>query len=433
MRGFKDYYGTTFLIGAGFFTMGLMDPVYDSYVPIFLGDYIASKGLVGFIMTLDNIFALFLIPFVSALSDRTRTPLGRRMPWILATLPPGAVLFALIPFAGLRSLPLLVAALFFLNIFKQAARGPVVALMPDTIPGEYRSEANGIINTMGGLAAITGAIGLSKLMDVSVTLPIIGNTARKLPFLISGVLVIAAAALLFFRVKEKTAPAEDALKTEKPAGLRESSARVFREKGRSALYLLFGVFFWFFGYQGILPFLTMYTRDVIGVSEGMAGLSPGMFALSYALCAIPSGFIAHRIGRRKTIRAALCGMAALCLLLFFHGPLTAAAGFSPGQVLVSFWAALFLMGIFWVAVTTNSFPMLWQMARRENIGIYTGLYYTFSQAAAILSPPVTGFLIDLRGFRSIFAFAALCMLAAFFCMARVVRGEAEETRSAGSV
>jgi MFS family permease len=284
---------------------------------------------------------------------------------------------------------------------------------------------------MGGLAAITGAIGLSKLMDLSVNLPIIGNTARKLPFLISGVLVIAATALLFFRVKEKTIPAEEAPETEKSPGPWESLVRIFREKGRSALYLLFGVFFWFFGYQGILPFLTMYTKDVIGVSEGLAGLSPGMFALSYALCAIPAGFIAHRIGRRKTIRAALCGMAALCLLLFFHGPLTAGAGFSAGQVLASFWAILFLMGIFWVTVTTNSFPMLWQMASRKNIGIYTGLYYTFSQAAAILSPPVTGFLIDLRGFRSIFAFAALCMLFAILCMGRVVRGEVEETRTAG--
>ena len=97
--GFADYYGTTFLIGLGFFTMGLMDPLYDSYVPIFLGDYIASKGLIGSIMTLDNIFAVFLIPVVSALSDGTRTRFGRRMPWILATLPPTAILFALLPFS----------------------------------------------------------------------------------------------------------------------------------------------------------------------------------------------------------------------------------------------------------------------------------------------------------------------------------------------
>ncbi|MDR1179441.1 MAG: MFS transporter, partial [Spirochaetales bacterium] len=138
-ENFKDYSKITFLIGLGFFTMGLMDPVYDSYIPIFLADYIDSKGIVGFIMTLDNLFALFLIPFVSALSDRTRTGLGRRMPWILAALPPAAVFFALIPFAAMSSLFLLIGALFFLNIFKQAGRGPVVALMPDIVPAELRS------------------------------------------------------------------------------------------------------------------------------------------------------------------------------------------------------------------------------------------------------------------------------------------------------
>jgi MFS family permease len=88
------------------------------------------------------------------------------------------------------------------------------------------------------------------------------------------------------------------------------------------------------------------------------------------------------------------------------------------------------MGIFWVTVTTNSFPMLWNMASHETIGLYTGLYYTFSQAAAILAPPVTGFFIDLYGFRSLYAFGAACMCAAFLCMMRVrdqkMRNEGEE-------
>ncbi|MDR3201363.1 MAG: MFS transporter [Spirochaetales bacterium] len=441
-ENFKNYSKTTFLIGMGFFTMGLMDPIYDSYVPIFLGDYISSKGLVGFIMTLDNIFALFLIPLVSALSDRTRTPLGRRMPWILATLPPAAVFFALIPFAGLRSLVLLVGTVFLLNIFKQAARGPVVALMPDTIPEELRSEANGVINTMGGIAAIVGTIGLSKLMDVSVVLPLVGDTARKLPFMISGLLVITAALLLFMFVKEKisaqgtsgegrtaaqtdeAAPA-DGGQTEKRPGIMASLAQVFRSPrnaagdGRGALFLLLALFFWFFGYQGILPFLTMYTRDILGVSEGTAGLSPGMFAAAYAIFAIPSGVLAHRIGRAKTIRAALCVMTLICVLLFLHEPITRLAGLSPIAALVSFWALLFCMGMFWVAVITNSFPMLWGMASYENIGVYTGLYYTFSQAAAILSPPVTGLLIDTCGFPALYAFGAVCMLTAFVFMKKV--------------
>jgi MFS family permease len=59
------------------------------------------------------------------------------------------------------------------------------------------------------------------------------------------------------------------------------------------------------------------------------------------------------------------------------------------------------------------------------MGIYTGLYYTFSQGAAILAPPVTGLIIDLAGFWGIFIFGSLCMLAAWFTMGGVKAGEPE--------
>jgi MFS family permease len=70
--------------------------------------------------------------------------------------------------------------------------------------------------------------------------------------------------------------------------------------------------------------------------------------------------------------------------------------------------------------------MLWQMATFGAIGIYTGLYYTFSQAAAILSPTITGGLIDLVGYPGIFAFAAACMVVAFLIMGKVTKGEPAE-------
>ncbi|MFW6355869.1 MAG: MFS transporter, partial [Spirochaetota bacterium] len=202
--GFAPFMTTTFLIGLGFFTMGMMDPLYDIYVPIFLDDFLERKGMIGTIMTLDNVFALFLIPVFSHLSDNTRTRIGRRMPYIIVTLPLSAVFFGAIPFAAGVGLAALIVALFLLNSAKQAARGPVVALMPDTIPGEYRSEANGVINTMGAIAAMVGTVALAPLMDVAIDLPIIGNTRRKLPFLIAGVLVVTATVLLFSFVREKS-------------------------------------------------------------------------------------------------------------------------------------------------------------------------------------------------------------------------------------
>jgi len=418
-EGMKAYYGVTFLIGLGFFTMGLMDPLYDTYVPIFLSRYIESKGLIGTVMTLDNIFALFLIPIVSALSDRTRTRIGRRMPYILVTLPLTAVCFGLIPFAALSGLALLIIAIFMLNIFKQAARGPVVALMPDTVPGEYRSEANGVINTMGGIAAIVGTVGLAKLMDLKVNLPGRGPTGEILPFPIAGLLVIVATVVLVAFIREKhRAGAEEKVKTV------ESLKLIFAGRDRSALLILLSLFLWFLGYQGVLPFIGLYSTEVIGVSSGTAGLASGMVAIAYAIFAIPSGVLAHRKGRRAVIRFSLMALVVITLLLAGHGLVSENAEVSQTVLLLSFFLLLCVCGIFWVTVVTNSFPMLWQMASYDNMGIYTGLYYTFSQAASITSPPVTGFIIDLFGFSGIFVFAAVCMLAAFLVMGRVSKGDA---------
>ena len=419
----KGFYRTTLVIGLGFFTMGLMDPLYDAFVPIFLRRYLGSLTAIGLIMTLDNIFAVLLIPVVSAWSDRVRTPIGRRMPFILVTLPATAVLFGLLPTAALHSLAALVILLFVFNMFKQAARGPVVALMPDTIPGEFRSEANGVINLMGGVAAIVGTVVLGPMMNISLVLPLIGDIHRRAPFLLSTVLVLLATVLLFLLVKERQAdPSED---QELREPMMKSLRSVFNAPERSARYVLLALLAWFFGYQGVLPFLTLYSVEVLGLSEGVAALSPGEVAVAYAIFAVPSGLVAHRLGRRRTIRGALVGLAVVLTTIFGLGVAAGPLGLPGTLRLALFWGLLLIFGGLWVTVITNSFPMLWQMATFGTMGIYTGLYYFFSQTAAILSPPVTGALIDLAGYPSVFLFAAGCMVVAWRFMGRVSQGEAE--------
>ncbi|HAZ22407.1 MAG TPA: MFS transporter [Firmicutes bacterium] len=421
--GFRKFLGLTFLIGFGFFTMGLMDPLYDTYVPIFLGKYIDQNKTIGAIMTLDNIFALFLIPIVSAWSDNMRTRIGRRMPFIIITLPLTAICFSYLPYAAAISLSALIVTVFFLNVFKQSARGPVVALMPDTIPGEYRSEANGVINTMGGIAAIIGTIGLARLMDVDIILPLLGATKDRLPFPVAGLLVILATILVFVFVREKNR--ESAAREERVPFVKSIKA-IAGQHDKSALYILIALFLWFFGYQGVLPFIGKYSVEILKTSSGTASLAAGMVGVAYAIFAIPSGYVAHRFGRKRTIRTCLAVVATLLIVMSFHAPLVERFGLSHNLALYSFWALMFLFGMFWVAIVTNSFPMLWQMATYGNMGIYTGLYYTFSQAAAIISPPITGTIIDLVGYRGIFVFSAFCMLAALLVMGKVTRGEPRE-------
>lgn len=425
-KSLKGYWLTTFLIGLGFFTMGLMDPLYDNYVPIFLGYYIEQNSLIGLVMTLDNILAIILIPIFSALSDKTRTRIGRRMPYIVTLLPISAVFFALVPIMAYKSLILLVVTIFMLNISKQAVRGPVVALMPDMVPGDLRSEANGVINTMGGIATILGTILLARLMDVFIHVPGLGNVDKVLAFPVASVFVILAVVLLFVFVKEnrsKVGTKEDREEKNNEPIIKSLKA-VIGEKEKSALFILLSLLCWFIAYQGILPFVGKYTTEVLGTSAGTAALSSGMVGVAYAIFAVPSGKFAHKHGRKKTIRWALIAIVIVLLLVFIHSAFLTNL---PSMVrLLSFWVLLFFFGIFWVTVVTNSFPMLWQMADYKTIGIYTGLYYFFSQAASIISPPLAGGATDLWGYPALFLYGLVFMLIAYFLMSKVNRGEPED-------
>lgn len=431
-KGFKKYLGLTFLIGFGFFTMGLMDPLYDTYVPKFLQKYISSFSLIGLVMTLDNVLQLFLIPIVAAWSDKTRTRIGRRMPFIIVMLPLAAVFFGVIPDSASVSLAALILVIFMLNIFKTSVRGPIVALMPDTIPGEFRSEANGVINTMGGLGTILGTLVLARLMDVKMVLPVIGQTQGKLAFPVASLFVLLAVITLVLFVREKEHP--EVTEEEQKEPLLKSLASIFKHEDKSAVYILISIFLWFMAHEGVKPYLGLYARDALKASEGSMALPQGIAGIAYALFAIPMGALAHKIGRKKLIKISLVALASITGLFFL------VSLFGPGitaiknSAFIVFLALMFIYGIFWGSVITNSFPMLWQLSTFGNIGIYTGVYYLFSQSASILAPPITGLIIDItkRVFKpsleylysGIFLFAALCMLSAFFVMSKVKRGEA---------
>jgi MFS family permease len=411
--GFSAYMLVTFLIGCGFFTMGLMDSLYDTYIPLFLRRYIGSNALVGGIMTLDNILQLFLIPVIAVWSDNTRTRIGRRMPFIIVMLPISAILFHFIPVMAALSLWALIMVLFLFNIFKTSVRGPIVALMPDTIPGDFRSEANGVINTMGGIGLIAGTLGLTRLM----------NIREGLPFTAAGGCIIAATFILLLFVRERI---PDNAGEAPHIRVLDSLKMVFSSGDSSVIRILLSLFFWFMAYEGVKPFLGLYLVEAVGVAGSNAALAQGIAGISSVLLAIPTGYFAHRIGRRRYIRMSLALLAVVLFLIPLSGVIAINRGLSMNGRLGIFLALMFLYGAVWIGIVVNSFPMLWQMATFNNMGIYTGLYYTFSQSAAVLAPPITGAVIDLGGYPGIFVFGGVCMLIAWFIMGGVSTGEAAD-------
>jgi len=247
----KFNYGKIFLLGFGLFGITLLNALYNSYVPIFLQNrFDLPARLIGFFMALDNIAALFIQPSVGPWSDRVRTKIGRRMPFLLVGVPISAAVFGLIPVAGV--LPFFVACTtsFFLSM--AFWRTLVIALMPDITPSEKRSVANGIINFMGGVGGIIAFLA--------------GSTMYKLnpgfPFWVGSGLVILAAILIFIFIKEPT----EFVEMEKH-NIIESLTDVWLDPDKSAIRSFFAIFFWFLGFSAIEAFITLYAKNHLGLAE----------------------------------------------------------------------------------------------------------------------------------------------------------------------
>jgi len=171
----KFSYGKTFLLGFGFFAVMIAWAVYNSFVPLFLANrFNLNPAQIGFFMTLDNIAALLLQPMIGSLSDRTRTKIGRRLPFMLVGAPIAAIAFffapvVAVPLLGIAPearLPLFVACTMTFMLAMAIWRTPVVALMPDVTPSKYRSQANGVINFMGGIGSIIAFLIGGKLYAI---------------------------------------------------------------------------------------------------------------------------------------------------------------------------------------------------------------------------------------------------------------------------
>lgn len=411
----KFSYGKIFLLGFGFFGVSVIWTVYNAFVPLFLANkFNLAPALIGFFMTLDNIAALFIQPPVGAWSDRLRTPIGRRMPFILIGAPIGAVAFGIIPNAV--ALPLFVACTSTLLLSMAFWRTPVVALMPDITPSPFRSQANGIINLMGGIGTIIASLAGSTLYEINVAFP----------FWMGSILVIIAALLVFIFIKEPK-EYEDG---EGEPNMFESLKEITTSDEKSGIRIMWAIFFWFLAYTGIEAFLTLYATKYVGIPDGDAGRLLGHIGLFFVLFAVPAGFLGSRIGRRVTISAGIILMAVLIFCLFILPASNLATLITKLPILGNIRVvSLFLMpaGIAWALININSLPMVVDMTTAARLGTFTGLYYLFSTLSAIVGPNLNGLLVQLSGdrYNTIMLISPFFLIIALFLMFGVRRGEAQ--------
>lgn len=442
----KLNYKRTFLIGLAFLSICSFWQMYDNIIPLILQNtYHLGETMTGAVMALDNVLAIFLLPVFGTLSDKVHTKLGRRMPFIVAGTILAVIFMMLLPMIdnaekarwstgeSFSNQVIFLAVLFFTLVSMGLYRSPAVALMPDVTPNHLRSRANAVINLMGAVGGVYALIMIKVLVGKGETpdyLPLFASIAAVMAIAV-GILVITirenklreevekAEAANTEKVEEKAIAegVEAAGEIEAVADAEQSGATgktkgMPKEVKRSMYFMLASIFLWFTAYNAVTTAFSRYTKVVWKMEGGSFANCLMVATVAAILSYIPIGSISAKIGRKKTIMGGVLLMAAC------YGAAIFAREYHP---IVN--VAFALIGVAWAAINVNSYPMIVAMSSGSDVGKFTGTYYTFSMAAQILTPVLSGFLLENVSYNTLFPYALFFSLMAFLTMTQVRHGD----------
>ena len=419
----KLNYKRTIIIGFAFFGILLLWQVYDSWCPTFLTELFKTafkigsaeevQYLVGIVMAFDNLAALILLPIFGALSDKTKSPMGKRMPYILVGTFVCAISFPFVPlFFHFNNVAGTITMMAIVVIFSMMYRNPAVSLMPDLTPKPLRSKANGIINIMGYIGgAFATVVGI--FFAVSDYLNSTGNGPAwaidniwiiEIPFLVASLLMIISALVLFFTIKENKLERE--LEPELKLGeeMTELKEKVDDDKPLSKgnkimlILILCAEFFWFMADNGISTFMTNYTIYYFEASSSSSMINTIVGGVGSVIGFALGGIIASKIGRKWTLISGLSlTLASYCVWGILSATLL---GFQPGSGTFPIYLYIiwFIKGFGMSLVHVNSYPMVVELCNSKKIGKFTGYYYASSMAAQTVTPILLGTILLIPGF-----------------------------------
>ena len=420
----------TVLVGFAFLAICAFWQMYDNLIPLMLTNtFHVDETISGAIMAADNVLALFLLPLFGGLSDKCRSKLGRRRPFILVGTLMAVCLMVGLPllndsyFAAPApwKLGAFIGLLGLLLISMATYRSPAVALMPDVTPKPLRSKANAIINLMGAVGGVIYLIITSVLYR---TKPGDGEHISYVPLflIVAGIMLLALFVLLFFVNEpklcaeqaeyEKAHPEENLVQKNENSKTEELPVEV----KRSLSFLLVSIALWFIGYNAITTWFTTYAQNVWNMSLGDASLCLTIATVGAIASYIPVGNIASKVGRKKTILFGVALLASTFFAAFFYTLVS--NQFSP-----LLYVLFVLVGVAWASINVNSLPMVVEMCKGSDVGKFTGLYYTFSMSAQTITPIAAGFLLNHVSYKTLFPYAAFFVACAFVTMNLVKHGD----------
>ena len=338
------------------------------------------------------------------------TPARQAYAWQVTAEHPGTLAFFI-----LVLLIILVAMATF--------RSPAVALMPDVTVKPLRSKANAVINLMGSAGGIL-VLALGMVFATSA----VRNSLMSYTgyFGVIAAIMLAALVIFLLTVREvewaqqmQRDSVEYGVEEAAEDGTPQEERKLSVGEVKSLIFILLSIVLWFFGYNAVTSKYSVYASNILHKDYNLTLI----IAQAAAIVAyLPVGFLAGKLGRKKTI---LAGVVMLTVAFGVAGFLTAD---SPTMLMNAMFA---LAGIAWATINVNSFPMVVELASGGDVGKYTGFYYTASMAAQVATPMVSGLLMDKFGMHVLFPYAAVFTALAFVTMLFVKHGDSKPAAKVG--
>ena len=371
---------------------------------------------------------------------------------------------------GHKSIAIYMVILLLVLIAMATFRSPAVALMPDVTPKPLRSQGNAVINLCGGVG---GAIAF-----LIYTVVLFGERLENYVIIFAsvaaGMLLLLAGFLAFVREKkmvdrcheickeygitdedeaaaeraedeaaaggnvlaDESAAAEQSGETEvspevlemakaKTRKLRspkewwEAKPKSEQAKFISFLLILGSIFMWFMGYNAVSSNLSVYTTKALNLDAGVASIISGVSMGISAIAFIPVGYMAAKLGRRKTIMIGLA-MAIVSFLLIFAFVKPDSNALVPAALFALFYL---ISGFGLIIINVNTLPMVVELSTDATVGQYTGYYYVATMSAQAVTPMFAGMVMDAFEDKGLFIYSAIFIALSIILMAFVKHGD----------
>jgi len=336
-----------------------------------------ALGFTGFV---GLVVAMLTQPIVGVFSDRARTPLGRRLPFMMG----GAVMVAacLYLIALAPTLGVVVAGVLLIQLFSNIVQGPWQALIPDLVPEAQRGQASGIKAMFDILAFVVGRLIAGQLMG---RYPQWGETAVVAT--VTAPVVVFAVALLITAIWAREKPEQATPPPDRTVGeaLRQAFAVDFRAHPAFGWWFVNRLLFWA-GFILLNTFLLTYSIDVLGMAEAAAQKFVGnvstILGAALVVVSLPTGWLTDRIGRKSIV--IIAGVVAALGTIFL---LTV-----RDTTLITVGAAIVGLGI--GAFLSANWALATDIVPREEAARYLGIANIATAGGSGLARLMGGALID---------------------------------------